>query len=464
MARPSIIYELINRGVNGPLRQGFYRKIEIQHYDTVPKDCPVIFAANHQNALLDALNVVGAVDYRRQTTFLTRSDVFNHSLKGFMIRRLKMLPIYRQRDGVDVIAKNEEIFQICVDRLSDDDAVLIFPEGNHSRFRRVRPLKKGLARIGFQAAEQNNFDLDLKIVPVGLNYHDHIKFHNDLLVSFGPAIPLSEYYADYQENPSRTLTQVMRRVREAMSKEVIHILDKEHYELIDGIWQMYAPQLAQQRGFRRRQLEPKFAAGKEIVEAVEKHLQTHPEEGTTMGQKLESYFAGLKALRMRDHIFWRGQFSLPMLLLHAVFFLLTAPLYLYGALHNYLPYRLSYWPGKFFQDDHFHSSIRSLAGYVIFPLCYILQTLVFWGVSGHGWWALAYLVSLPLTGIFAINYSEGIKKWWSRMRFGNMKRRKHPGVERLMKLRQELVAWCQEVMEQEKSEGGLDPSLMKTNS
>jgi 1-acyl-sn-glycerol-3-phosphate acyltransferase len=460
MARYSLIYEFIDSTVNQPLRFGFYRKIEVQNYDKVPRNKPVILAGNHQNALLDALNVVGARNRHRQITFLTRSDVFNHPLKDFMINRLKMLPIYRQRDGVDVIKKNEEIFQICVDRLSNNEVVLIFPEGNHARVRRVRPLKKGIARIAFQAAEQNDFDLDLYIVPVGIHYENALKFHNDLLVNFGDPIPLTEYYDTYQSNPRRALVNVVQEVRKGMSEVVIHIMDKEHYDLIDGLWQMYAPQLAKERGHPSRKLYPQLLAGREIVAALEAHLKEDDSEALEMEDKMIQYQEGLEELRLRDHVLRKGPYSLPKLIVLALGLILGFPAYLFGVVNNYLPYRMSYWPGRFFIDDHFHSSIRSLAGYIIFPLYYLLLTLLVWGISGSGWTALAYLVALPITGSFAINYSEWVKKWWSRLRFRGMKARKDEKVLELEKLRSELIDWCRSILKKQAVKTDTSPSSL----
>ena len=65
------------------------------------------------------------------------------------------MPVYRIQDGVDSLKNNETIFQQCVRILSSKNTLILLPEGNHSGYWRLRPLKKGLARIAFQAQKEN---------------------------------------------------------------------------------------------------------------------------------------------------------------------------------------------------------------------------------------------------------------------------------------------------------------------
>ena len=68
-----------------------------------------------------------------------------------------MLPIYRQRDGVDTIKMNEKTFDKCFDILANKGNLIIFPEGNHNYQKTLRPFKKGIARIALGAAEKYDF-------------------------------------------------------------------------------------------------------------------------------------------------------------------------------------------------------------------------------------------------------------------------------------------------------------------
>ncbi|MEL7339560.1 MAG: 1-acyl-sn-glycerol-3-phosphate acyltransferase, partial [Bacteroidota bacterium] len=344
MSTYSKAYRILRYIIIKPMIGGFYRHIQIKHYDKVPMDKPVIFAANHQNALIDALNVIYAVGHRRQVTFLTRADVFNHRFKHIMLGLFKMLPVYRQRDKLPNIRElNAEIFNKSVAILERDDVILLFPEGNHDRTQRIRPLKKGIVRIGFQAAVESDFAKDIYIVPIGLNYTNHLKFHRDLLITFGDPINLKDYYEQYQQNESRALTDSLKEIRASIGKQIINIRNREYYPLIRGLQQLYAPQLAVARGAKKNDLEAHLRASQAIAASLESAVEQAPEKAAALQVKYQEYEAGLKELKIRDHTLERAPHSLLKIFGQELLLLLGLPLFLLGVINNYLPYRISWW-------------------------------------------------------------------------------------------------------------------------
>ena len=83
----------------------------------------------------------------QNTYYLTRADIFKKKIASNFFKSVYMLPIYRQRDGVNTVKKNEEVFDYCFDILNNKGNIIIFPEGNHSNIKKLRSLKKGIARI-----------------------------------------------------------------------------------------------------------------------------------------------------------------------------------------------------------------------------------------------------------------------------------------------------------------------------
>lgn len=69
-----------------------------------------------------------------------------------------------------ICRKNDETFEKCSTMLEQNKAIIIFSEGLCIQERQLRKLKKGSARIAFGSEEKNNFNLDLMIVPVGVNF------------------------------------------------------------------------------------------------------------------------------------------------------------------------------------------------------------------------------------------------------------------------------------------------------
>lgn len=202
----------------------FFKKIRIVGSENIPKKDPVLFLPNHQNALIDALLIV--THNSLKTHFVARADVFKQPTIKKMLSWLYMRPIYRIRDGRAALKLNEEIFSWCIDVLSKKDALVMFPEGNHSLQRKVRPLSKGFTRIVFGALEKYP-TLNLKIVPIGLNYSDHKKIGSSVSIYYGEPIDAQEYlnFDDRQR-----VQKLKEKVSAELKKLTTHI-PEENYEL-----------------------------------------------------------------------------------------------------------------------------------------------------------------------------------------------------------------------------------------
>jgi 1-acyl-sn-glycerol-3-phosphate acyltransferase len=165
----------------------YYKKIKLVNIESVPKTGAVMFLGNHQSALMDALFI--ACRSGRFTYFLTRASVFQNVIIEKILRSLLMIPVYRVRDGWSKISKNNAIFKECGKLLGQNNALSLFPEGNHNIKRMVRPLSKGFTRIIHEALDQYP-DLELNLVPVGFNYKHADKFGDSVSLYFGDPITI----------------------------------------------------------------------------------------------------------------------------------------------------------------------------------------------------------------------------------------------------------------------------------
>ena len=63
------------------------------------------------------------------------------------------------------------------------------------------PIKTGVAIIALGAEAKYNFELDLSIVPIGLNYSNPHNFKSDVFVNIGKPIKVSDYKDIYLKDP-----------------------------------------------------------------------------------------------------------------------------------------------------------------------------------------------------------------------------------------------------------------------
>ena len=254
----------------------FFRRIEIRYHAPLPLTGPLLFAPNHSNALADA--IVTAYRPPRQVTFLARADIFAKPRLRAFFQSIKMLPIYRTRDGVEQMAKNDETFQLCADILRHGETVLIFPEGNHSTYRKLRPLKKGLARIAFQAEESADYQAGVRVVPVGLYYHAATKFDGELLIQYGPHIETAAYVEKYRENPAAATRALSDELARRMKQLIIHI---DEPAVHTGTEQLWSIQRAEIRRGALSDLYSEFHAHQRLADGLTRyyrHSQTAGEE------------------------------------------------------------------------------------------------------------------------------------------------------------------------------------------
>jgi hypothetical protein len=104
------------------------------------------------------------------------------------------------------------------------------------------------------------------------------------------------------------------------------------------------------------------------------------------------------------------------LILKAILFLILLPLCLYGWVNHFIPRFLMHRLAGRVKVEQFKSSARMTLGMLLFPLCYLLQTVLLFVVSGRWIWALIYLGTLPFTGLLALNWQEHVQKWRQQLR------------------------------------------------
>lgn len=144
---------------------------------------PLMIAANHPNSFLDA--IILDILFEQPIWSLARGDAFKSAFSLKILPYLKMLPVYRIREGVENLENNYETFDACIQLFKSKGVVLIFSEGLCINEWHLRSLKKGTARLAFKAWDEN---IPLKVLPVGINYSSFYKFGKKVNIHFGEFI------------------------------------------------------------------------------------------------------------------------------------------------------------------------------------------------------------------------------------------------------------------------------------
>lgn len=405
-------YELIRRYFSLFFRV-FYKKITIVGENNIPVDKPIIFTINHQNALMDALTVIGAV--KGQTVFMARADIFQSKFFAKILRFIKILPIFRIRDGVKNLQNNEAIFEEAIGILEAKRRLAILPEGSHLGERRLRVLKKGVARIAFQAEERHNFELDIHIVPIGLDYSNYINFGSNLLVNIGEPFPIKNYKELYLENPQKGMSVFLKELRERMKPQMLNIDDSESYDELKDIKDIYIQHLLAKRKLRNNHLKI-LTRSQQITDKLIEFKNINSDSFDKLGSVAKDVKVLIKKLGIRYWVPARKKYSLIGIILRYLLLVLMLPIFILGFTINFLPFYLPVVASTKIKDPQFVSSVRfgaSMFSFLIFYLVYLILLLIF----VTPWYlAIGILVGALLIGIVSAKYYIFFKKTRTKLK------------------------------------------------
>jgi hypothetical protein len=124
------------------------------------------------------------------------------------------------------------------------------------------------------------------------------------------------------------------------------------------------------------------------------------------------------------------------------YFLIGFPVFLFGFLNNYLPYKL---PGilanKLNSRQDFRGSILMASGAFIFLIFYIIQTVLVFRYTHEisVFLTPVYLITLPITGLFAFHYNEKIRNIRQSIEYNHLKNSGDPKIKSLVELEMTIL-------------------------
>jgi hypothetical protein len=180
-----------------------------------------------------------------------------------------------------------------------------------------------------------------------------------------------------------------------------------------------------------------------LVDATEYFRKFDPVRYRNVRREVLSYCRLLSALGLDDSGVERRYRIGPVLRYLAPKIALAAagfPLFLWGVIGNFLPYKMPAWICRLVNLELVEvATVKFISGLVSFPAFYVMQT---WLVTN--WFevqtALVYFISLPLTGLFALIYTEALTGFAEEARIFSLHLLRRDLMERLQKRRDRIVA------------------------
>ncbi|MDY0199711.1 MAG: 1-acyl-sn-glycerol-3-phosphate acyltransferase [Tenuifilaceae bacterium] len=370
----------------------FYFKTTVEGLDSLPKNKSLIFAPNHQNALMDALNILCVQTW--QPVFLARADIFKQPTLRKILIFLKIMPVYRMRDGYENLQNNDETFNKTIDVLRNQNGLAIMPEGNHGHLKKLRPLKKGIARIAFQAMEADP-KLDIEIVPVGLDYTNYIKVGSKLHIRFGVPISVKPYKKIYKNNPARAYNLLIRRLEEGLKPEMINIEDEKYYSVYKILTDSFTNDYLRKNSIPTSHANA-FKTQKDIIDAINNYRIKHNDDFLLLAASALEYKMLITRRKLDPTLFPMTEKQRWELIPSAVGLAAFLPLFLLSFINIFPPVAIANLVSRKFEDKQFLSSVRFAIAIILTPLFFVIQLVVFALITKSVIYTIAYSAIYPL--------------------------------------------------------------------
>ncbi len=403
-----MLYNLVRPLASLALRI-FMRSISISHAERIPVGKPVVLAVNHPTAFMEPCILACFLD--RPLYFLVRGDVFSSPLVARVLRMLNMLPMYRLKDrGFRYVKENFQTLDACYDALLANKTIMILAEGTTIAEKRLRPLKKGAARLAFGALDKHPELEDVWIVPVGVNFDYMDRFRAEVMIDVGIPLSARAYYGEYLNSSQAGIDQVNEALRQRMEALMVIIPLAADEWLTEQLFQVSRSTRDPICSWQPKQSNTWLLHEKKLADYV--YRLSEPEK-SALKDYCVSYRHHLSRRRVTDYAVSVD----PYLRLESpLLYLLAAPFMLLGYLGNWLPAALSQWiTRRTVKDITFYAPVLITIAMVLYLLYYTILV----GLSlQHGGVAAILLTGLcGLTGVSAICYRERLQAWLSVWRW-----------------------------------------------
>lgn len=423
-------YDLL-KGITSLYHSVYYEEICIMNAENIPAEGPVIFTPNHQNALMDALAIIYTT--RRQPVFMARADIFRKEKVKQILTFLKIIPVYRIRDGIESLSNNDESFELAFQVLKHNGAVGIMPEGNHGEQRRLRPLKKGIARLAIQAQELLE-NQNVRIVPVGLDFSSYQGFRGNMVVNFGKPVEVRDFLAEYRENPARGLQSIRTRLTDALKEVMINIDCDEFYDTIHEAKELFS--------YSKRSELPtfcdKFMLDKQLSDNLTALARQNPEEINVLKKKLQQLHVASAELKLTPWIFsWKPPVKVSGWISDIARYLIFAPVFVFAALFHVIPYMVSEFYSNKAEDKQFVSSMRFVISFLSYLLWYLIILVMPFSILLK----VILVLTMPVFGVMSFDYWDSLKKAGVKLQYLLLRRQSNKALKNTQSLHDEILEW-----------------------
>ncbi len=354
----------------------FYRKIQIKNVQYLKNNKPAIIISNHPNAFMDPIAFSYMV-YPPRVRYMARGDAFRPGLISKLLQSIGIVPIYRMQDaGAEGVKKNTESYRVVYNLLKHNKKVMIFAEGICVQEKRLRPIKKGVPRLIYNAQLELP-EKDIYVIPVCLNYSHPSEMGSTLFINIGEPFLVQDTINEYTQNPNAIMLKCMKEWYNQMLKLIVHIENPENDSIFEKTSAVLKEVLCMEKNWPANDMENIFRIEKEIADCINSVSKTYPEVLKLFSKKIEQMYEWTEQYSVHiPSLYQYPQHSLTLFLLvifHSLIYIIYTILKSTVQIFFALPYLAShYLAKKMSSSKEFYASFFLAFSTFIFLFYFVL--------------------------------------------------------------------------------------------
>ena len=237
----------------------------------------------------------------------------------------------------------------------------------------------------------------------------------------GYPIAMEDFRGQYEADDRSAVQAVTTQLQQALKKLTTTVTDQADADIVKSLETIYKKELTVDLGLDKHSKDDEFKVSKGIIRAVEWFSENKPQWSHKLKQSIMQYISILDKLKIRDDFLStsRSKVTLGRRLQSWFFLVFGFPIFIYGWILNYLPYKLSGILAVRAVKGHYAdlSSKKMLYGMGLFIVWYACILVLFYNIIDDGiWTALFFLTFIP-SGNFTLLYFRKAQNYGQHLRF-----------------------------------------------
>ncbi len=396
----SVAYRLLHR-YSKMLVFHWFSDVEINGEENIPEDNPYIILPCHQNGLMDCVTLLGV--FKKPITFFAKSAIFVNARVIQFLTFLRIMPAYRQREGIQNVSKNEDNFLKAVDLLLLGFPLCIMPEGGQREKHHLHPFVKGPFRIAFHTQENLPEGKTIYLIPVGIDYGHYDRMGYPLVLNIAQPVNVNAYMDVHKENPAKALNIIKEDVYSLLSANMLDIRSEEYYPVIYMASYTYNFLMLDKLDLIDNQTN-RLKARQAIVRYLDELAAQTPENLSALAGKCNLWLK-----KKPDFVSMANDYPKQKLVWVLLYLLLLLPVFTYGVILNIFVVLFVVILNPKLKNTGFSSTLKYVFFLTLSPINHLLFAILV-GLATSSWVisVVTFLTGMPVT-VFCGKYVRRIR-------------------------------------------------------